>query len=780
MIRRFLAPALAAGCLLSIAAPSRAADYVWTNPAGGAWATASNWSPGGVPSAGDNATISASGTYGITLSGTQVANNVTLSAAGATVTGSLAGEFALGGTMTLSAGDWRMSGFVNTPATLRGGSVVRGAGGAGTFTVAQTVRAVGTQFQGSTLRFVPADRPLLRLAGGANFLPGGTVTFPYGSGFPYGEDSGILYESSATLSGTTVNLGPLTNFAAAGGATLTIAADSAVQYTDPNASDSVAVGRMFTEPSDAPTAIVNRGTIRCVGGQMVVGQYFAVPTPRDSRAGLVNSGLIESAGGAGVSLNLSEGFTNEAGGVLRATGGGSLTIFARDWTNAGTLRVEDGSELRLGGTFTRAGLGTVVRSGTNVVGIISGRMDNGGGTFALSAATGSYRLYGDIYDFGEIRGGSITASGGARLEIRPIPGGGDAADFSRLTDVAVGPGVVDLSARNAHLLAAGTTSFAPGDTLDLSGQGASLFFRGSRTLTNLTVNLSGSSAGLGVADDPSGALDNTLTFGAGALVRKTGAGPGAITALNFATPGASFAVVNAGLIRVEQGALSVEGLPRFSNQGTVQVNPGATLSGSFSTSAGGTLLGGGTVTGNPVIASGGRIQADAGGQLGVTGNLEVQAGGGLRVSASRTGAGSATAGLVSATGALDFTGLGGGSRFAIEIDSSGLTLGESYTITVASAQGGLRRNGISLAAGYAFDPSDYALSSPAFPAFSNVLLRTTDGNALTLSFTPVPEPTTLGLVALAACAWLRRRRAKKAQGRPPLGFACSLATRAAG
>ena len=240
-------------------------------------------------------------------------------------------------------------------------------------------------------------------------------------------------------------------------------------------------------------------------------------------------------------------------------------------------------------------------------------------------------------------------------------------------------------------------------------------------------------------------------------------------------------IVNRGTVRVEQGTLSVPSSDfyPFLNQGVVQIDPGAALSGSFATSNVGTLRGG-AVTGNPVIASGGRIQASASGQLGVTGNLEVRAGGGLRVSAGRTGANAASAGLVSATGALDFTGLGGGSRFAIEIDSAGLTLGESYTITVASAQGGLRRNGTSLAAGYAFDPSDYSLSSAAFPAFSNVLLRTTDGNALTLSFTPVPEPATLGLVALAAGAWRRRRRAKKVQGRPSLGFTRFSLARPAG
>ena len=47
---------------------SRAADIVWTNPGGGNWTGAANWTPNQVPGAGDNAFITNSGTYTVTIS----------------------------------------------------------------------------------------------------------------------------------------------------------------------------------------------------------------------------------------------------------------------------------------------------------------------------------------------------------------------------------------------------------------------------------------------------------------------------------------------------------------------------------------------------------------------------------------------------------------------------------------------------------------------------------------------------------------------------------------
>jgi len=49
------------------AGPARATVFVWTNSASGNWSNPANWSPNGVPGSSDNAIITNSGTYTVTL-----------------------------------------------------------------------------------------------------------------------------------------------------------------------------------------------------------------------------------------------------------------------------------------------------------------------------------------------------------------------------------------------------------------------------------------------------------------------------------------------------------------------------------------------------------------------------------------------------------------------------------------------------------------------------------------------------------------------------------------
>ncbi|MFN0129716.1 MAG: Ig-like domain-containing protein, partial [Verrucomicrobiales bacterium] len=63
------------------------AVVAWNNPAGGAWTTASNWTPARVPGPEDNAVIQLPGTYTVTLSsGTQTPLTLTVGGEGAAVT----------------------------------------------------------------------------------------------------------------------------------------------------------------------------------------------------------------------------------------------------------------------------------------------------------------------------------------------------------------------------------------------------------------------------------------------------------------------------------------------------------------------------------------------------------------------------------------------------------------------------------------------------------------------------------------------------------------------
>lgn len=80
----------------------------WDNTSGGAWTTAANWSPAGIPGAGDDVVISALGSYRITLpivSGlaSYPVNSLTLSAPGATLVFD-ATPLAVGSKVQLNAG----------------------------------------------------------------------------------------------------------------------------------------------------------------------------------------------------------------------------------------------------------------------------------------------------------------------------------------------------------------------------------------------------------------------------------------------------------------------------------------------------------------------------------------------------------------------------------------------------------------------------------------------------------------------------------------------------
>lgn len=102
--------------LLSCAARISAATIVWTNPSGGNWNVAANWTPNQVPGPGDNVFITNSGTYTVILnvnttnasltlggaSGTQTLTNFsqTLNLAGASTVGSRGQLKISGGTLT--------------------------------------------------------------------------------------------------------------------------------------------------------------------------------------------------------------------------------------------------------------------------------------------------------------------------------------------------------------------------------------------------------------------------------------------------------------------------------------------------------------------------------------------------------------------------------------------------------------------------------------------------------------------------------------------------------
>jgi hypothetical protein len=739
--------------LLLAAGPARGDDDTWTNTAGGNWGSAGNWSGGVVPTAADNALFTTAGTYTAVLNDTRSINNVTLNVATATVN-AFGGNLNLGGTMTLSAGNWVMGGLNGTPAVLTGGTITRPAGGTGTFTVSGDLRLTDTQVNGNVLKFDHSATARLRLSGAANFQPGSVITFTTNGGPPYSSSTGITYESGGTLDNATVNLGPNVTLGTVGGQALTIGPNAVVVYNDPQAGSAPAVvGRDFYDGNGGLVTLTNHGTIRSANfADLYIGRFFDTGGNL-SNVNLTNDGLIEAHGFITIHAN---NFTNLPGGVVRATAGGAVWVVGRNsWVNQGTFDVTDGSTLLLGGQFTRDAIGTVTRSGTNTVGFYIGRMDNSGGTFALTAATGSYVMYGDsISSSAEIVGGAITATGGAKLQVRVYPGQVTGVDYNRLTGVAVGAGVLDFSANYGKVMLSGGTTLAAGDTVTLAGTDTQVAYLQTQQVDGVTFVLSGSQSSLAVYDN------NTLTLGPTAVVLKTGTGTGNLKGGLFSATSGGSALENRGLIQVQQGTLNAAQSATFTlvNRGAVQVDAGAIWQGALA-SDGGTVRGGGQITGNVTFTGTGnqlRPGADtAPGVLTVTGNLALNAGTTLyvRLNGSAPGNGYdrlAVNGTVDLGGAALSAALGGG--YAPAAGDKLFVLTNGGTGAIGGTFAGLP-DGATVSVGGYFATIGYFGDS--------VTGGVTGGHDVVLySFTPVPEPAgllALGAGALALAGYARRR-----------------------
>jgi hypothetical protein len=730
--------------LLFVTSVATAADYTWTNAAGGAWGTGTNWSGGVVPIAIDNVAITLGGTYTVSLTDARAVNNLTLNSANATLfQWTSAASMTLNGMATLNAGTWLAGGLMGSPSTITGGTISRGLNGTGVLQMEGDLRLVNTTVYGNLLRFNPASGSRLRLSGTSRFQGGSTVSLV--STQTYASGSGITFENPAAMvDNLTVNLGFNTTLGAAGGTTLTLRPNTLVQYHDVNYMGPAAVGREFYDGNGGLVTLNTQGTIRCTGGELYVGRYMDIANSLPNVA-VTNTGLIEATGGV-VTVHTNT-FTNAPGGVVRATNGGLVTVFAYDWVNQGTFEVGgNDSRLVLAGRFTRDGIGTVTRTGSNSVGFFAARMDNSGGTFTLTAATGSYVLWGQEATLGpEILGGAISASGGAKLEVRVMTGGYTGSDYSRLTGVAVGGGVLTFPSIGGKLILRGGSTLAAGDTLTLAGEDTELAFAQTGTVNDLTVVLAGDRSRLAVQEN------HTLTLGPTTLVRKTGTGTAGLAAYLFLETTGSPRLVNRGTVRVEQGTLSLN-LPvgnagSYSNEGTFQVNPGATIIG-MPVTTGGTVRGGGAITGLVSFAGTdnhlrpGDSRTVATGRLSVTGNVAMNAG--TTATFRLNGATAATGhDQLTVTGTVDL----GGATLATVLGYAPATEDKLFLLTndgtdaITGTFNGLPNGSAATVGGY----------SALIGYFGNsVSGAITGGNDVVLyNFTPVPEPMLVGVLIVA-------------------------------
>jgi hypothetical protein len=128
-----------------------------------------------------------------------------------------------------------------------------------------------------------------------------------------------------------------------------------------------------------------------------------------SKAVVTNLGTVRAQGGTLNILN----FTNR--GAVEVASGATLELgsaFTGAWRNEGTINLASGSSLTLGGTFTLADVMTI-RSESGTSTCLIGTLDNTGNVLELGKSVDSLTMS----NTGGIKGGTISASGGARLVI---------------------------------------------------------------------------------------------------------------------------------------------------------------------------------------------------------------------------------------------------------------------------------------------------------------------------------------------------------------------------
>ena len=293
---------------------------------------------------------------------------------------------------------------------------------------------------------------------------------------------------------------------------------------------------------------------------------------------------------------------------------------------------------------------------------------------------------------------------------------------------------------------------------------------------------------------PGGTTLDQLVFRAGAPA-YTVSGPGVLTLnaglINDATVAQTIsAPVTFGLSNTVQnaGTVTLGGAVNFTNflvqQGGGTINFNGTVNGAISALttgnpaaatvrvANGTLGGTGTVNTPVDVRAGSTIRGDSGSG---TGNLNLTADTTVRAAAAN-GANVATqlavsGGAISGNSKLALTGPGTdlifdmtAGKFRITLlGDAGLTNGNTYTIALATANSATNfyRTG-SNTDPFTTADFDVVSGSGTWTAFNSVsLVRNAGTNSLDLTFSPVPEPATIGLICvgvLTAGAAVRRKR----------------------
>ena len=490
-------------------------NATWAQGISGDWTAAANWAAGVVPgitgtiTSTDTASLSVGGTYTVTVGATSAwsIGSVSVAAPGATLLVG-SGGLAVSSGVTLTAGTLMLGGM------LTGGTVSERGG----------TLAVQSASYSAGLNSVTLDGALNLSGAGLRLGLVGANQFLGASGS--GAGSILLTGAGTTLSVTDSET--LANLSLTFGSTSSSAAV-------------LQLGSYF-----AQSLTLGSGAVVNVTGRALISNLAQTVSKQ-----VLNSGSISVASG---------GLLEVGTEVQLASGGGS-----------GALAIQSGGTLQLDGSYTTAGLKSLVTSDAGTV-VVTGLLDNSGATLTLGSGGTLPAL---VLQGGTLKGGTVKVASGS---LSLLSGGTTYTPISSTLDGVTLQGTLDLSAAAGSTPGANQVLFRDGLTL----QGASGSGPG-------TVLLTGAGQSLLAADGET--LDNAaITLGNATAAATLGAASGGALTL-----GTHATMTVSGLARIAGGS--------FTNNGTIQVTSGSRLD-----IAAGTTLGAGM--GTLSLASGSTLELD--------------------------------------------------------------------------------------------------------------------------------------------------------------------------
>lgn len=417
-------------------------------------------------------------------------------------------------------------------------------------------------FAGGTLSGVIYDGALdLSAAGSALGIGDGGLIAHAASGtgngviLDTGNRSELEFDDTQEIDNATIDLGNSAYFSyllqqdvTGANGTLTLGSGLTIVQTGADA-------MLESASREAGDAMINQGTINGAynGGDLIIAPI-----------NLTNQGEITASNGDTVVIGNGGGnFTNASTGSILVSGAGTTAAIEGTWTNAGSMTVGSGAELRLGGFFDTADVLGITNNG-GIVGL-DGELTNAGAVLAVGTGAVAGTLV--LENNGDVVGGTITNSGAGLV-----------FDGGAVSGVTY-EGVLDLSATGARLyvlsggLTVETLTGGANGTIVDTGAGSAIVFGDTQTFNNATIDIGNSAqvSWLGQVDlfGPPG----ILTLGSGVVINQTGALAG-ITSSD--EPGGG--VVNDGAINATFGGGTFLISPiDFTNNGSITVANGDTL-----------------------------------------------------------------------------------------------------------------------------------------------------------------------------------------------------------